>query len=205
MGEGPITDPDSIANRELFRMSQRNLSKRLPTRTSARATFAIYLRWLEVHRQEPSSRTEHWSNTVMHWAQSLASRHFTQEEVIDEVNRWKRDNGPFSSNPYRYPPNEGEIRKAFQENPKTYEERKLVERMPDHDLYRPLGSRGEKEKERGRLNERRGESRLEESPSRDFRWNESSDRNERKRVYSTKYDGVPPPNYICNRCNKPGT
>lgn len=64
--EDIITDPDRISSRKLFGLSQRDLSKRLPLSTSTRATFDVYLRWLEVQRLEESKRTEHWSNTVMH-------------------------------------------------------------------------------------------------------------------------------------------
>ncbi|KAL5316708.1 hypothetical protein ACEPPN_015758 [Leptodophora sp. 'Broadleaf-Isolate-01'] len=206
--EDVITDPDSISNRDLHRLSQRELSKRLPLTTSTRATFSIYLRWLEVHRTEPSARTEHWSNTLMHWAQSLASRRFSVEEVVDEVERWKSDNGPFNAKPYRSPPTEGEIRKAFEVDPKTHPDRK-TENMGDS--YRPE-SRRERERERewglgwSRVEERgsRREKSVEESSWHERKiedsWRESP--RDKRHVDKTKFDGLPPPNYICNRCGE---
>ncbi|KAG4438724.1 hypothetical protein IFR05_005804 [Cadophora sp. M221] len=205
--EDIIIDPDGVSDRDLHRLSQRELSKRLPFVTSTRATFSIYLRWLEVHRTEPSTRTEHWSNTLMHWAQSLAARKFSVEEVVDEVERWKSDNGPFNAKPYRSPPTEGEIRKAFEGDPKAHSERK-TEKMGDS--YRPE-SRREKERERrmeSRDEEResRRERRVEESSWRDRKiedsWRESP--KDKRHVEKAKFDGPPPPNYICNRCGEKG-
>ncbi|KAH7312959.1 hypothetical protein BKA65DRAFT_542512 [Rhexocercosporidium sp. MPI-PUGE-AT-0058] len=208
--EDIITDPDSISDKDLHRLSQRDLSKRLPLTTSTRATFSVYLRWLEVHRTGPSARTEHWSNTLMHWAQSLASRRFSAEEVVDEVERWKRENGRLIINakPYRSPPTEGEIRKAFDDDPKTHPERK-TEKMGDS--YRPE-SRRERERE-WRLEScdqdrvLRGERRVVEQSWRDRRaaeelWKEIP--KDRKHIDKTKFDGPPPSNYICNRCGEKG-
>ncbi|EKD19665.1 uncharacterized protein L3040_001990 [Drepanopeziza brunnea f. sp. 'multigermtubi'] len=195
-----IIDPYAITDRELFYISQRSLSKSLSAQVSSRATFAIYLRWLEVHRQEPSRRSEHWSNTVMHWVQSLRSRGYQEEEIIGRVEEWKREEGPWMSRSHRHPPTERDIRKAFDEDTRqqreggnleermdrerlvvTHGERKASARMMSggHDIYRPSDSLFQKPEEA---------------------W----ERKERKRIEQYKLDLPPPVSYICNRCGKKG-
>ncbi|KAI9054841.1 hypothetical protein LZ554_001985 [Drepanopeziza brunnea f. sp. 'monogermtubi'] len=195
-----IIDPYAITDRELFHISQRSLSKSLSAQVSSRATFAIYLRWLEVHRQEPSRRSEHWSNTVMHWVQSLRSRGYQEEEVIGRVEEWVRQEGPWTARSHRHPPTERDIRKAFGEGARqqregrnleermdrerlavTYDERKVSVRMMSggHDIYRPSDSMFQKPEEA---------------------W----ERKERKRIEQYKLDLPPPMKYVCNRCGKKG-
>src|SRR6187402_556865 len=136
--DSPITDPNLVTNHQLRNMSLRSLSRNLPLSISSRSTMSIYLRWLEIHRQERSRRTEHWSNTIMHWCQSLASRRFHVSGVIAEVSKWKEHNGPFSSKYHRLPPTQVDIERAFKEIPRTYENRKLADGMGES--YRPLES-----------------------------------------------------------------
>lgn len=84
---------------------------------SSRRVLAIYLRWLEIHRQESSKSTYHWPNTLLHWAQALKHRGFGEIELINEVDKWKEANGPFRSYTRRYPPMPREIAKAFEGTP----------------------------------------------------------------------------------------
>ncbi|KAK0102019.1 hypothetical protein ONS96_005987 [Cadophora gregata f. sp. sojae] len=211
-----ITSPSSLSSTSLFNLSQRELSKRLPASTFYRATFSIYIRWLEVHRCKPSARTEHWSNTVMHWCHSLASKGFSVKEVVEEVESWKRANGPFGGNTYRSPPSKEEIRKAFQEDPKAQ-----WEKRPERE--------GDKDREKDSEQERMGDSYRPESSSRrdntmrewdrrvEDEWRAERDSRREIREESRlegsgarhdaelkKFEGKPPPNYICNRCHVPG-
>src|SRR5689334_12110446 len=49
-----IYDPDSLSDNDLLWMPLRGLTRNLSTKVSERATSAVYLRWLEVHRATPS-------------------------------------------------------------------------------------------------------------------------------------------------------
>lgn len=117
---------------------------------------------------------------------------------MDEVERWKRGNGPFKgAKKWRSPPTESEIRTAFEEDPKTHPLRK--ERMDDE--YRPEVRR-ERERERTVEEEREREWEKEARWEREESWRESP--RDRRYVDKTKFDGPPPPNYICNRCGEKG-
>ncbi|KAH7384963.1 hypothetical protein BKA64DRAFT_748440 [Cadophora sp. MPI-SDFR-AT-0126] len=203
-----IASPSTISSASLFQLSQRELSRHLPASTSPRATFSIYIRWLAVHRQRPSSRTEHWSNTIMHWCQSLKGKGFGVGEVVEGMEEWKREvrgrkeRGEERSD--RKMPGEEEIRRAFEEDPKAQGERK-AERERMGDSYRSesrldgYSRKTDRRGEDGRRVDRERDSRreaLEES------WKERV--RERKYAEQTKFDGPPPPNYVCNRCNIPG-
>lgn len=178
--DSTITDPDSMSDKALFDLSLTRLSKSLPQATSTRSTLSIYLRWLEVHRQEPTKRTEHWQNTLLHWAQSLRSRGFQEHAILHAVDNWKEANGPFRSKQRRYPPMNYDISKAF-------EEMRQIETMDKMgDSYYPKGSI-----------HRRGDS-----PARS---NEDFTRPRKNNRSVENYEGPPPPNYVCNRCKKKGT
>ncbi len=192
--ESPITDPDSVTSRELLAMSLRSLSRNVSLSTSPRSTMAIYLRWLEIHRQEPSRRTEHWTNTIMHWTQSLASRHFHVSEVVAEVRKWQEDHGPFQSKWHRHPPTQSDIERAFKDYPRTCEDKKLLDCMGDS--YRPQESDSkwrDRSREKMRPDEFWGEG-----------YYNKEQRNAAKRKFQENFEGPPPPNYICNRCDKKG-
>lgn len=202
-----LESPDTVTDQDLFQLSQRVLSRRLPLVTSTRATFGIYLRWLEVHRQEPSPRTEQWSNTLRHWVFSLQDRGFSQDEVVRQVSKWKSEKGPLPSKPFRNLPTTAEIRKACEDRPnhhswglkweKTETEKQEAPGTHDdwrgevsmssdrHDIYRPLSSESIFQ---GR---------------RDYQ-EEALDKKERKRAEQLKFGQPPPGNYVCNRCGQKG-
>jgi len=117
---GTIMDPLDLTDKELLRMPLKMLSKNISLTTSSRQTMDIYLRWLEVHRQEPTKLSEHWSNTLLHWSQSLRTRGFRASDIIADVEDWKdqmkRERGPFRSYERRYPPMPADIRRAFDED-----------------------------------------------------------------------------------------
>jgi hypothetical protein len=188
-----IRAPDSMSSKDLFKLSLRELSSSLSQTTSSHATFSIYLRWLEAHRQQSSKLTEHWQNTLLHWAQSLRSRGFLESEIIRTVEDWKEANGPFSSQDRRYPPTPKDIGMAFDEMEKKYrgDERVREESLADR-LDRPLG-------DPYRLKD--ASIRSGSSPPRS---NHDSDKAKRKKHKAENYDGKPPGNYICNRCGHKG-
>ena len=145
----------------------------------------------------------------MHWCQSLASKGFGVREVADEVSRWKRDRERWKTEVEmererkrgRLIPSESEVRKAFEDDPKASGQRKSErERERMGDSYRPGSSSrrdADTRKRDGRGDERdlwRGmwENSREVSPK------------SRKNDEQAKFDGPPPPNYVCNRCNVPG-
>lgn len=189
-----ITDPYSISGNALFDFSLTQLSKTLSRTFSSRATLSIYLRWLEVHRREPTKRTEHWQNTLLYWTQSLRSRGFREFEVVAAVEDWKDTNGPFRSRWGRWPPSPKDITKAFDlEMDRTREHAR--ERSRDRDREGGLADRLDRP--------------LEDS----YRHHESSGdsphgahlyKKEKKKRRQENFEGKPPPNYICNRCGKKG-
>ncbi|KAL2060965.1 hypothetical protein VTL71DRAFT_9017 [Oculimacula yallundae] len=234
-----LTSPSTISKRDLFTLSQRELAKRLPLSTSSRATFSIYLRWLEVHRLQETKRTVHWGNTVMHWVQSLKKRGFKVEEVVSCVESWREGNGPFEGP--RKPPSESQIRSAFGEEGEGVSGSVKKERVGARfgedgaqDRREEMGGRSRSESRRGEQRERKeverdetdgGDSRWMKREQdwmerRDEEWNEGDSRwmkrgdereqewvesqRDKKFVDKTKYDGPPPPGYICNRCGKKG-
>jgi hypothetical protein len=183
----------------LFEISLTKLSKSLPQTTPSRATLSIYLRWLEVHRREPTQRTEHWHNTLLHWTQSLRSRGFREYEIVAAVEDWKDANGPFRSQWRRYPPSPREIGRAFDEAMEKSRERERErsrDRSRGHDvasrLDRPL-SDSYKPK-----NSSHGPG---DSPHRS---RHESNRFKKTKRQQENFEGKPPPSYICNRCGKKG-
>jgi hypothetical protein len=137
-------DPLDLSDDELLHMPLKTLSKSITHTTSSRLTIDIYLRWLEIHRQEPTKLSEHWSNTLLHWSQSLKSRGFQAHEIIADVEDWKdrmkKERGPFRSYERRYPPAPADIRRAFEDGEKEKENRKPVRasgHLPDEFLQAP--------------------------------------------------------------------
>ncbi len=130
--------------------------------------------------------TEHWQNTLLHWAHSLRARGFLQSEVISEVGKWKDDNGPvFHSRSRRYPPALSEIAEAYN----TRHCRGTL--TPDYttdvmdkmeDCWRPDDSRD------GRRNNPNPFPPIEN----------------RKKKLPEDFNKPPPSSYICNRCSKKG-
>jgi hypothetical protein len=107
-----ISRVESMSNEELFETSLSALSRKLSASLSSRQTFVVYLNWLEVHRQRPSKLTEHWDNTLLHWAQALRTRGFTLDRLISEVQTWVQDNRPVRSH-RRSPPEPHDLAKAY--------------------------------------------------------------------------------------------
>lgn len=175
--EKTIEEPDRVSNSQLLQTSLHNLTHILPRTTSTRATFSIYLRWLEVHRKHPSRLSEHWENTVMHWAQSLKQRGFHKSEVIDELQRWKESQSTsiYKDSNGRFPPKSRDITAAFEDIKPSYyrEERRSRD---TGDSWRP--------------SDERGSSVASAWPSR--------------KHPPADFSGPPPKNYICNRCSEPG-
>ncbi|CZT00940.1 uncharacterized protein RCO7_02859 [Rhynchosporium graminicola] len=210
-----ITEPGNVPDDELFTLSQRDLSKRLPLNTSSRATFSIYFRWLEIHRRRPSPRTEHWSNTLMHWVQSLEKRGFGVEEVLGSVHMWKDMEGPFEGTRGRMPPSESEVRKAFlgvnsgkkeeimKKKAEGQGEKFGMEYVKDRRVEKIDRSRGLDERRSWLDDLEEGEY---DSEERDQDWHRELKKKQRikKHVDKTKFDGPPPPSYTCNRCGKTG-
>jgi hypothetical protein len=188
-----IVEPDFMSTADLITLSLRQFSSSLPETTSSRATLTIYLRWLEAHRQQPSKVTEHWQNTLLHWAQSLRSRGFLESEIIRAVEDWKEANGPFRSKDRRYPPTSRDIGMAFDEMEKKHrgDERVQKETLADR-LDRPLGD-SHRPKDTS--------IRSGDSPPRskhDF------EKAKKKKNKVRNFEGKPPGNYICNRCGHRG-
>jgi hypothetical protein len=188
-----IVDPDLMSTRDLITLSLRQLSSSLPQTTSSRATFSIYLRWLEAHRQQPSKLTEHWQNTLLHWTQSLRSRGFLKHEIIRTVEDWMEANGPFPLKDRRYQLTPKDIGMAFDEMEKKYrgDERVRKESLADR-LDRPLGY-SHRPKDTS--------IRSRDSPPRS---KHDSDKAKKKKHKAENFEGKPPGNYICNRCGHKG-
>jgi len=149
----------------------------------------------------------------MHWCQSLASKGFGVRQVVEEVRRWKRDRERWKTEVEmeremkrgRLMPSESEVRKAFEDDPKALGERKSYrnrekERDRIGDLYRPESSsrRDADPRERHRREDRERDSWSE-------MWEDSRQESPRSRKFDeqAKFDGPPPRNYVCNRCELP--
>jgi hypothetical protein len=185
-----IADVDSIRDQDLLNTSLSQLSKNLPQSVGKRQTMSLYLRWLEIHRQNPSKSTEHWVNTLLHWAQALRSRGFKESNLVSEVSKWKEENVPFAGSNKRQPPSKEDIAKAYVDGSdgRSYEERDRSDRSWESerersDSWRPY------------------DSTLEER----IRDHSKCVYKGKKKVHPDVYDQPPPGNYICNRCGKRGT
>ena len=111
-------DPQYWSDSELLLSSLSTLSRTFGQALSNRRTLAVYLKWLEVHRRNPSDLTKAWDNTLLHWSQALKARGFEKEEVMNAVKEWKAENGPFESTldawgHRRCPPMSYDIAKAW--------------------------------------------------------------------------------------------
>jgi hypothetical protein len=178
-------DPESLTDGDLVSTSLSNLAKNLNPAISAAAMFNVYLRWLEVHRNNPSQLTLYWPNTVVQWVASLKARSFTKDDIVSTVEKWREKNGPFTSSKEwdepRYPPSNIEIAKAF--------DGRHIGRKD-----RTSGSR------QGRQRENSPENTI-------IRYRERSHDNGRgrgNRKLNNEKIQVPA-KYVCNRCDKSGT
>ncbi|TAQ91008.1 hypothetical protein B7494_g609 [Chlorociboria aeruginascens] len=163
-------DPESLSDRELFRIPLSMLAKNIDRNLPSRTILAVYLQWLEVHRRHPSPLTLHWPNAIMHWAQSLQSKGFSRDWVESEVKRWKEAHEPFGSPDSRNPPMPSDIANAFS-NETLKQPNKQGNKEPKTAKYRSSASR-------------------------------SSEKC--RRPPEEEFSGLPPPSYVCNRCDKKG-
>lgn len=69
-----IYDPTYFNDHVLLNISLRGLSRTIAPSLPMHSTLPIYVRWLCLHRDNPSSVTEHWLNTVQQWVHSLRKR-----------------------------------------------------------------------------------------------------------------------------------
>ncbi|PQE29044.1 E3 ubiquitin- ligase RBBP6 protein [Rutstroemia sp. NJR-2017a BBW] len=177
-------DPESLTDGDLVSTSLSNLSKNLKPTISAAAIFNVYLRWLEVHRNHPSQLTSYWPNTIVQWVASLKARSFTKEDIVSIIEKWRKNNGPFTSSREwdepRYPPSDSEIAQAF--------DGRHIGRK-----YRTSTSSQGRQRENSpeKTNTRYRERSYDNSRARESR----KLGNEAKSVAA---------NYVCNRCGKGG-
>jgi len=175
--------PERLSSGELSKIHLSTLSKNLG-QFSSRTTFDIYLRWLEAQRlARQTSINANWKNVVMQWAQSLKARKFSLAYVIDEVQEWKRENGPFEDprteeNP-RFPPVAAELRYAYEMDLKAHSTRRpslmpsdAVRRKTDH--YEPEQKKYDDRTESSTKSLSRGEKRWCERCGCSSKWIHSS-------------------------------
>lgn len=169
--------PVAVPDEDLLSLSLSTFNKNC--KGSSQATISTFLRWLEVHRQNPSKFTPVWSDIILQWSQSLRSRGFRESDVVYEVKKWKEANEPFRSFTRRYPPMAADIERAYRDVPTTLKARdKTRERDRIGDSYRPSDSLKEETK---------------------YDYYRPSEKKQ-----PSNFDGPPPPNYVCNRCGKKG-
>jgi hypothetical protein len=130
-----IYDPNCFNNGDLLTISLRTLSKTLSSSLSVNSILPVYIRWLCLHRDNPSSATEHWLNTAQQWVHSLRARgcrpteldhaleSHRQEYLSDMKNPW----GAYARRPL---PSPAEILRWF-ENPTVEGYRTTSRDQPD--------------------------------------------------------------------------
>jgi hypothetical protein len=169
----PVAVPDD----DLLSLSLSTFNKNC--KGSSQETMSTFLRWLEVHRQNPSKFTPVWSDIILQWSQSLRSRGFRESEVVYEMKKWKEANEPFRPFTRRYPPMPADIERAYRDEPTSLKARdKMRERDRMGDSYRPSDP-------------------LKEETKYDY-YRPS----EKKQPFN--FVGPPPLNYVCNRCGRKG-
>ncbi|CAG8983271.1 hypothetical protein HYALB_00002708 [Hymenoscyphus albidus] len=214
--EEVIKNPHALTDRDLWNMRLKDVSDKLPLTTSVRTTMEFYLRWLEVHRTRPTSKTNSWENTIWQWAQSLRRRGIREGELIRSIRDWKEDNGPFPVTERR-PPRTKDIEKAFDDPalpPRKKDEDLMTWKRADPATLEPAPRRQD---HHSMHSDRVARIEREREESRERRYHdhgrESGDSYESKKMYpfSSKqkpsleaYLQPPPPSYVCNRCHKRG-
>jgi hypothetical protein len=112
-------DPWALTGLDLHKITLSTLSKALPPDFPAKSTVELYLRWLEMHRKNPTKGTEHWANTTLHWAQALRARGISESDLLWTLHTWKeatiKAKGHFRISWDRYPPMPQDIRRAFED------------------------------------------------------------------------------------------
>lgn len=118
--------PDLVTEDDLRSISLSNLSKNVNDELPGSLIIKIYIRWLEAHRKSPLQLFKAWPNTIKQWVESLKHRGFDREEVISDVEDWKKTNGPVGRHSKvciegehheeKYLPSIDEIKRAFDEN-----------------------------------------------------------------------------------------
>lgn len=69
-----IYEPDYFSNGDLLRMSVSQLSRVLAPSLLGNAILPVYIRWLCLHRDYPSTTTVQWLNISQQWVQALRAR-----------------------------------------------------------------------------------------------------------------------------------
>ncbi|KAF4621641.1 hypothetical protein G7Y89_g14508 [Cudoniella acicularis] len=185
--------PDNVAALKVYERLAENRGVVVSLTTSEGTTTAVYLRWLEIHRKNRSALSEHWSNTLLHWAQSLRSRGYRMQDLITAVSSWEKDHeGKIPDcGSGRHPPTKSDIEKAFADT----ENVPTSERKTDQDWRRDTS---------------KGDSYRPSSSTRDLFAERPTSYPERPRKYVKPkkeiddFSQPPPSNYICNRCGKKG-
>jgi len=175
--EALFRDPHSLSDQDLLKISLSTLSKGLDPTLSPRKTMKMYLRWLEMHRQNVSSLTQVWHNALMQWIQSLRARGFSKSEIIEDVNRWKTENSSFPFSFGRHPPGVGDITKAFNNDD--------MGKRDDGNNKRPDRLRA------SGVSPRSG-------------WPYETSRSNKYKPSEEDFERTPPGNYICSRCHTKG-
>lgn len=190
-----ITDPESIHWHDLLEMSLGQLSRSLPMSTKFRPTINTFLRWLDVHREaDPPPRTsDNWDETIARWAKELKSRDFRKKEIIAELEDYKAHVGTQKSRIRRYLPTSRDIHDAFNGDGQHSTSKGKKEREKDREKSATI-TRGRDRGSSWRLEPNLGE--------RDT--NMMMPIKKKSQPPDGTFDGPPPKNYICNRCNKPG-
>ncbi|QSZ33624.1 hypothetical protein DSL72_005192 [Monilinia vaccinii-corymbosi] len=190
--------PDLVTEDDLRGISLSNLAKNVNDELPSPLKMKTYIRWLEAHRKGPSQLLKAWPNTIKQWVESLKHRGFDKEEVILDVENWKKANGLFSKRSGKYLPSVDEIKRAFDEK---------------HTMR--------KERSSGTVNSKRGRFRTERSSSKTGSGSGSSDHVPMSYICNRcgknghlvkscptnmdpTFDKRPPKSYKCCICNEFG-
>jgi hypothetical protein len=187
-----FNSPSKLSDRELLNVPLRILSRGISITTSLSTTAKVYLRWIEAHRVANSKFTEHWDNTILHWAQSLRARGFKSQGIINEILIWKKEVGPLPLVDGRRPLESSDIENAYNDpsecskSTKTKDETSWKREIQRDDLAVSYH----------------------DEPERSYHTQVQSSYEKyrslpKKKLYDN-FQEAPPPSYICNRCGKKG-
>lgn len=82
-------DPDNMTNEELLQISLTVLTKNVAPSLPDYSVVLLYAQWLNVHCQNPTSLTQYWTTTTMHWVHALRSRGCSPSDIIHGLDVWK--------------------------------------------------------------------------------------------------------------------
>jgi hypothetical protein len=202
------TDPERSSIHALLKMSLSTFSKSLPYSTSSRKTWKIYTRWLDIHRLNRTKFTENWSQTIMVWVQSLNARGFKEQEIRDEVRKWKEREFPNgrATRGERSLPEHRDITNAFDD--KERQHRLQSDRDRKEEAQVKQESRRYEDRSRGDPEIYRLEgssSNVPKTPQRRSELSTSLGVSKQQRTrWIDEFDQPPPRDYVCNRCETAG-